>query len=40
MSIIRYEPWSLLNQLQKELERTHEIQNSDGSLQQLNGLHL
>lgn len=31
MAIIRYEPWSLLNQLQKELERSYE-QNGEGSV--------
>ena len=32
MAIIRYEPWGLLNQLQKELERSQESQNSEGSI--------
>ena len=32
MAIIRYEPWGLLNQLQKELERSLESQNSEGSI--------
>ena len=32
MSIIRYEPWSLLNQLQKELERSYEQQSGEGSI--------
>lgn len=32
MSIIRYEPWSLLNQLQKELERSHENQNGESTV--------
>ena len=32
MSIIRYEPWSLLSQLQKELERSQENQNSESSV--------
>jgi len=32
MAIIRYEPWGLLNQLQKELERSQDIQNSEGSI--------
>ncbi|MDO8941209.1 MAG: Hsp20/alpha crystallin family protein, partial [Methylicorpusculum sp.] len=30
MAITRYEPWSLLNQLQKELERAHEKTAVDG----------
>jgi HSP20 family protein len=30
MAITRYEPWSLLNQLQKELERAHEKSAVDG----------
>lgn len=30
MAIARYQPWSLLNQLQKELERNQEDKNSDG----------
>lgn len=32
MAVIRYEPWSLLNQLQKELERSYEQQTGDGSI--------
>ena len=32
MSIIRYEPWSLLSQLQKELERSQESQGGEGSV--------
>lgn len=32
MSIIRYEPWSLLSQLQKELERSQETQNGESSV--------
>lgn len=32
MAIIRYEPWSLLSQLQKELERSHDVQSSEGSV--------
>lgn len=32
MAIIHYEPWGLLNQLQKELERSRETQASDGSI--------
>ncbi|MGZ8189801.1 MAG: Hsp20/alpha crystallin family protein [Methylococcaceae bacterium] len=32
MAIIRYEPWGLLNQLQKELERSYEGQSSEGSI--------
>jgi HSP20 family protein len=32
MAIIRYEPWGLLNQLQKELERSQDIQSSEGSI--------
>jgi HSP20 family protein len=31
MAIARYEPWSLLNQLQRELQRTHEGENGEGS---------
>jgi len=31
MAIIRYEPWSLLSQLQKELERSHDVQNGENS---------
>jgi len=32
MAIVRYQPWGLLNQLQRELERTHEGAASDGSI--------
>lgn len=32
MSIIRYEPWNLLNQLQKELERSRDHENGEGSI--------
>lgn len=32
MAIIRYEPWSLLSQLQKELERSHDTQSGEGSI--------
>jgi HSP20 family protein len=32
MAIIRYEPWSLLSQLQKELERSQETQNGESSV--------
>jgi len=32
MAIIHYEPWGLLSQLQKELERSRETQGSDGSI--------
>lgn len=32
MAIIRYEPWGLLNQLQKELERSREEQGTEGSI--------
>jgi len=32
MAVIRYEPWSLLNQLQKELERSYDQQSGDGSI--------
>lgn len=32
MAITRYEPWGLLNQLQKELERAHEGEVGDGSI--------
>jgi HSP20 family protein len=32
MSIIRYEPWSLLSQLQKELERSQENQGGESSV--------
>ncbi|MDD1605397.1 MAG: Hsp20/alpha crystallin family protein [Methylococcaceae bacterium] len=32
MAIIRYEPWSLLSQLQKELERSHDVQSGEGSV--------
>jgi HSP20 family protein len=31
MAITRYEPWGLLNQLQKELERSYRDQNGEGS---------
>ncbi len=31
MAIIHYEPWGLLNQLQKELERSKETQGNEGS---------
>ncbi len=31
MAIIHYEPWGLLNQLQKELERSRETQGNEGS---------
>ena len=31
MAIIHYEPWGLLSQLQKELERTRDSQNNEGS---------
>lgn len=31
MAIARYEPWSLLNQLHKELDRTREGGNDEGS---------
>jgi len=32
MAITRYQPWGLLSQLQKELERTFEGTNGDGSI--------
>jgi HSP20 family protein len=32
MAITRYEPWSLLNQLQKELERTQSDKPGEGSI--------
>jgi HSP20 family protein len=32
MAIIRYEPWSLLSQLQKELERSQETHNGESSV--------
>lgn len=32
MAIIRYEPWSLLSQLQKELERSQDVQSSESSV--------
>lgn len=32
MAITRYEPWSLLNQLQKELERSQEGKTSESSV--------
>jgi HSP20 family protein len=32
MTITRYQPWGLLNQLQKELERAHEGVGGDGSI--------
>lgn len=32
MAIVRYQPWGLLNQLQKELERTHQGTGGDGSI--------
>jgi len=32
MALIHYEPWGLLNQLQKELELSREAQSSDGSI--------
>jgi HSP20 family protein len=32
MAIIRYEPWSLLSQLQKELERSYDVQSGEGSV--------
>lgn len=32
MAIIHYEPWGLLNQLQKELERSREVQGNEGSI--------
>lgn len=32
MAIMRYEPWSLLNQLQKELDSSYEDTGSEGSV--------
>ncbi|MDD5580572.1 MAG: Hsp20/alpha crystallin family protein [Methylobacter sp.] len=32
MAITRYQPWGLLNQLQKELERAHEGNGGEGSI--------
>ena len=32
MAIMRYEPWSLLNQLQKELDSSYEVDGSEGSI--------
>ena len=32
MAIMRYEPWSLLNQLQKELEDSSGEQRGEGSI--------
>jgi len=32
MTITRYQPWGLLNQLQKELERAHGAQSGEGSI--------
>lgn len=32
MATLRYEPWSLLNQLQKELDRSREGQNTESSI--------
>ncbi|MCX7086793.1 MAG: Hsp20/alpha crystallin family protein [Methylococcales bacterium] len=32
MAIIRYEPWNLLNQLQKELEHSREDKSNEGSV--------
>jgi HSP20 family protein len=32
MAIMRYEPWSLLNQLQKELERSWDDKSGDGAI--------
>ena len=32
MAITRYEPWSLLNQLQKELLSSQDEKNSEGSI--------
>ncbi len=32
MAITRYEPWSLLSQLQKELERSREDETGEGSI--------
>lgn len=32
MAITRYQPWGLLNQLQRELERTHSGNGAEGSI--------
>ncbi len=32
MAVVRYQPWSLLNQLQKELERNYQGASGDGSI--------
>ena len=32
MAIIRYEPWGLLNQLQKELERSRDDKSGEGTI--------
>lgn len=32
MTIMRYEPWSLLNQLQKQLESSYDDKGSEGSI--------
>ena len=32
MSIMRYEPWSLLNQLQKELDSSYDDNSGEGSV--------
>ncbi len=32
MALVRYEPWNLLNQLQRELERMHEGDTEGGSI--------
>ena len=32
MAITRYEPWNLLNQLQRELSRAHEDDSAEGSI--------
>ncbi len=32
MAITRYEPWGLLNQLQKELERAYDVEGGEGSI--------
>ena len=32
MAIIRYEPWGLLNQLQKELERSRDDKSGEGTV--------
>jgi len=32
MAIVRYQPWGLLNQLQKELERNYQGAGGDGSI--------